>query len=69
MKTIQQEETPKVDPTQVLDAIVLLKNKEKQARKEAEEAARREAEENARREAAEKAAAAEGGAEAEPAAE
>jgi len=34
MNTIKKEETPKVDPKQVLDAIVLLKNKEKQARKE-----------------------------------
>ena len=59
----------RLNDEEVTDEDVANAKTEKQARKEAEEAARREAEENARREAAEKAAAAEGGAEAEPAAE
>lgn len=34
MNTTKKEESQKVDPKQVLDAIVLIKNKEKQAQKE-----------------------------------
>ena len=59
----------RLNDEEVTDEDVTNAKNEKQARKDAEEAARKEAEENARREAAEKAAAAEGGAEAEPPAE
>lgn len=59
----------RLNDEEVTDEDVTNAKTEKQARKDAEEAARKEAEENARREAAEKAAAAEGGAEAEAPAE
>jgi Leucine-rich repeat (LRR) protein len=59
----------RLNDEEVTDEDVTNAKNEKQARKDAEEAARKEAEENARREAAEKAAAAEGGAEAEAPAE
>ena len=59
----------RLNDEEVTDEDVTNAKHEKQARKDAEEAARKEAEENARREAAEKAAAAEGGAEAEAPAE
>lgn len=59
----------RLNDEEVTDEDVTNAKNEKQARKDAEEAARKEADENARREAAEKAAAAEGGAEAEAPAE